>query len=220
MLAEGATPIVPVRQGQDPTGCRRTGSRPQPHRTSPGEGRNSLSEYRCDAGRPRCPDRIRHFRDALVPVGHGNRDAVGLGGRSEVLFRPALGQVKRELQHPVHADRLITVSWITTSRSVPGTCPRSTIFALGILAHDVEVDVAGRAVGQRRGHPRAAAPDANSHTGRTRGGISAAIPRRDMVGNSGQPTAPKNSASCLPAVPSSLPASCRHVRRNSHGWRN
>ena len=47
---------------------------------------------------------FRHFGDSFVPIGHGDRDAIRLGGRGEVLFRPALRKVEGKFQHPVHAD--------------------------------------------------------------------------------------------------------------------
>ena len=51
------------------------------------------------------------------------------------------------------------------------------VLALGVLAHDPEVDVAGLAVGERRARrPASAAPAAGSRTGRTRAGTGSASP--------------------------------------------
>ena len=47
---------------------------------------------------------LRHRLDPLVPVRHGDRDAVRLGRRGEVLLRPLLRELEGELQHAVDAD--------------------------------------------------------------------------------------------------------------------
>ena len=48
---------------------------------------------------------LRHRLHALVPIGHRDRDAVGLGRRGQVLLRPRLRQLEREFQDAVDADR-------------------------------------------------------------------------------------------------------------------
>ena len=105
--------------------------------------------------------------------------------------------------------RLITVSWMTISRSVPPIhlAADRGVFALGVLAHDEEIDVAGRrpASGERTPGIR--------RTGRrltywsnSRRNCSSEPQSETWSGTvSGQPTAPKKIASwppilCLPVV--------------------
>ncbi|MNM77006.1 hypothetical protein D3C81_888480 [compost metagenome] len=44
-----------------------------------------------------------HCRRALIPVGHADGNAVGLGGRGQTFARPGLGQIEGELENPVYA---------------------------------------------------------------------------------------------------------------------
>jgi hypothetical protein len=121
MLAEGAMPIVPVHGraevAQDVA--------EQVARDDGVEELRPLHEVRgqdvdVEAIGPDVGIACRHRVDALVPVRHRDRDAVRLGRRGEVLLRPRLRELEGELQDPVDADRDITVSWTTISRSVSG----------------------------------------------------------------------------------------------------
>ena len=93
-------------------------------------------------------------REALVPIGHGVDDTVGLGGRREPASPPA-----RELEgiphHPV--DALAGEDALLHHRLLLGAgvdAPAHLrVFALVVLADDDEVDVGGAAVRERRGNP-------------------------------------------------------------------
>ncbi|MNT11430.1 hypothetical protein D3C72_1463090 [compost metagenome] len=92
-----------------------------------------------------------HGLHALVPVRHGDGDAVRLGGRGQVLLGPFLGQFEREFQDAVHADAahhgLLDHDFALGAREHAPADAR--ILALGVLAHHVEVDIARLAAGQR-----------------------------------------------------------------------
>ena len=45
-----------------------------------------------------------HRLDALVPIRHGDGNAVGFRRRGQMLLRPRLRQLKREFQNPIDAD--------------------------------------------------------------------------------------------------------------------
>ena len=47
---------------------------------------------------------LRHLLHALVPVRHGDGDAVRLGGGGQMLLRRLAGELEGELQHAVDAD--------------------------------------------------------------------------------------------------------------------
>jgi hypothetical protein len=99
---------------------------------------------------------LRHRLHALVPVRHGDGDAVRLRRGREMLLRRLLRQLERELQHAVDADagqdRLLHDDLTVGAGKRPPADRR--IFALGVLAHDPEIDVAGFSSGQRRRHAR------------------------------------------------------------------
>ena len=99
---------------------------------------------------------LRHRLHALVPVRHGDRDAVRLGGRGEMLLRRLAGELEGEFQHAVDADAgqdgLLHDDFAVGAGK--GAAADRRIFALGVLAHDPEIDVARLAVGERRRHAR------------------------------------------------------------------
>src|SRR3546814_8886874 len=99
---------------------------------------------------------LRHLLDPAVPIGHGDRDAVRLCGRGQVL-RPAAGrELEGEAEDAVDADaahhRLLDDDLALRARE--HRAADRGVLALGVLAHDEEVDVAGPAAGQRRGYAR------------------------------------------------------------------
>lgn len=97
---------------------------------------------------------LAHFHDALIPVGHGDRDAVGFGGRGQVLLRTALRQVVGELEDTVDADAGHHGFLQHDFAIGPGEhfAADAGVLAFGILAHHPEIDVAGLAVRQWRLH--------------------------------------------------------------------
>ena len=94
------------------------------------------------------------FVRALVPPGHADGDAVALGGQGDVLLGAALGQIKSELEQAVGAvarvDRFLDDDF-AVGAFVHHAAERC-VFALGVLAHHVVVDVARLATCQRAGH--------------------------------------------------------------------
>ncbi len=92
--------------------------------------------------------------EALVPERHGVDDAVRLGRRGHVLLSGAR-EVEGVAHDPVAAapgeDRLLHRHLVLAVGVEPAA--DLGIFALVILAHDIEIDVAGHAVAQRRLHP-------------------------------------------------------------------
>jgi hypothetical protein len=99
--------------------------------------------------------------------------------------------------------RVITVSCIHDLALGAGehAAADGGILALGVLAHDVEVDVAGLAAGERDGHaghqPHRAQVDVLVELAAEQ---QQRAPQRDVVGHlvAGQPTAPKKMASWPP----------------------
>ena len=65
---------------------------------------------------------LRHRGEALVPVRHGEGDAVRLGGRGHVLLRPRHRQLEGVFQDPVGADAGEDRS---AGRRTRGRCPRT-----------------------------------------------------------------------------------------------
>ena len=72
-----------------------------------------------------------------------------------MLFRPALRQFEGEFQHPVNAGaahhRFLNDNFALGPLEHAPADRR--IFALGILADDIEIDIPRHAFGKRRGHP-------------------------------------------------------------------
>ncbi len=99
---------------------------------------------------------LRHRFHALVPVRHGDRDAVGLRRGRQMLLRRLASELKGELQHAIDADtahhRLLHHD-LALGAAEHAAADRG-ILALGVLAHDPEVDVAGLSSRQRRRHAR------------------------------------------------------------------
>ena len=97
---------------------------------------------------------LRHLLHALVPVRHGDGDAVRLGGGGQMLLRRLAGELEGEFQHAVDADaahhRFLHDDLALGAGEHLAADRR--IFALGVLAHHPEVDVAGLAVRERRRH--------------------------------------------------------------------
>ena len=76
-----------------------------------------------------------------------------------MFLRAALRQVEGEFQHPVDANP--AHHRFLDDHLALGACKHAPadgrIFAFGVFAHDVEVDVAGNAARKRRGDAREAA---------------------------------------------------------------
>ena len=132
-----------------------------------------------------------HLGHTLVPVGHGDRDAIGFGGTGQVLLGPRTGEFESELQDAVHADArhhgfLHDDLALRAGEHAPAD---ARVFAFGVLANDVHVDLAGLA-------PAAIAPhDGSNDAGHQTRGTQVHIlvelaakkqqraPQRYMVGN-------------------------------------
>ena len=88
----------------------------------------------------------RHLGDALVPIRHGDGNAIGLGGTGQMLLRPRLRQLKGEFQDPVHTDARhhgFLHHDLTLGAGVHAPT-NAGVLALGVLAHDKHVDLARR----------------------------------------------------------------------------
>ena len=121
MLADGAMPIDPATAG--PRSLRISPNRFDPTTTSNQSGCCTKCAHRMSMWNwsVRISGiRLAHQREALVPVRHGEGDAVRLGGRRQMLLRPRHRQLERELQDAVDADAGVnTLCCETNSRSVP-----------------------------------------------------------------------------------------------------
>ena len=99
---------------------------------------------------------LRHRFDTFVPIGHRYRNAVGLGRRSQMVLFPPLREVEGIFQDPVGADprhdRFLHDDFTVRVRKNPAADRR--IFAFGIFADDIEIDVAGLAARKRARHTR------------------------------------------------------------------
>ena len=102
---------------------------------------------------------LTHGVGSAVPPRHADRDAVRLGRHGQVPARPAPGQFEGVLQHPVgteaRVDRLLDHD-LAIGAGVHDAA-QIGVFALGVLAHDEEIDLAGPArpplrIDQRAGH--------------------------------------------------------------------
>jgi len=83
---------------------------------------------------------------------HG--DAVGFGSRGQMLFGAALRQIESVFQDAIHA---LTRKYRLLQHHLAFCAFKDApayrrIFALGIFAHHVEIDVAHMAIGERAGH--------------------------------------------------------------------
>ena len=92
-----------------------------------------------------------HGFHALVPIRHGDRDAVGLGGRGELAARTLPSELESVLENAVDpgARHHGFLHHRLAGRALEDLAADARILALGILAYHVEVDLAGLAVGQR-----------------------------------------------------------------------
>ncbi len=132
-----------------------------------------------------------HRLHALIPVRHGDGDAVGLGGRGQVARRAALRQIEGELEDAVHAgaahDRFLDHD-LALGAAVHAAADAG-IFALGVLAHHVEIDRAGRARLAAAVDQRAADAGHQAYRTQVHVLVEAApelqqrAPQRDMVGH-------------------------------------
>ncbi len=95
-----------------------------------------------------------HGPEALVPVRHGDGDAVGLGGGRDMPLGARHGQFEGVAQNAVDAaareDTLLHGHFLLGALVTAPADRR--ILAFAVLAHDPEVDVAGLLVGERAGH--------------------------------------------------------------------
>lgn len=99
---------------------------------------------------------LRHLPDAAVPVRHGDADAVALGGARQLPAGPRPRQLERVPEDAVDArarhDGLLDDG--LALRPLEHRAPDAAVLALGVLAHDPEVDVARPPPRERRPHPR------------------------------------------------------------------
>ncbi len=227
MLPDGAMPMVPVQAG--PRSDRMSPNRLEATTTSNQSGLQHEMRGQ-DVDVVLVPRHVgivlRHLLDPLVPVRHGDRDAVRLGGRGQVLLRTASARARRRISGCGRRRcGVITVSCMTISRSVPGNIAAADrrILALGVLAHDVEVDVAGLAAGERRRHarhqPHRAQVDVLVELAAE---LEQRAPQRDVVGHRRRASRRRRRRSrhARRSAPSSRPASSCRAWRNSRRRRS
>lgn len=99
---------------------------------------------------------LLHVLDPRVPVRHRDADAVTLGRAGQMLLGPRLREVERVLEHAVDArarhDRLLHDGLAV--RALEDLAADAAVLALGVLAHDPEVDVARLPARQGAFHAR------------------------------------------------------------------
>ena len=153
MLPPGAMAIVPVVAG------------PRSERMSPNRLEPTITSNQCGiAHEVRGQDvdvelvgldvrvLLGDRREALVPIGHGDRDAVRLGGGDDLAALARHGEIEGVAHDALAAllgedgglDRPFELGALVHAPADRG------ILALVVLAHDEVVDVAGLAVGERR----------------------------------------------------------------------
>src|SRR5256885_354012 len=125
-----------------------------------------------------------------VPPGHADGDAVALGGQGDVLALAALGQVEGVLEQALgtlaRVDRFLDHDLAV--RALVHDAAQRGVFAFGVLAHHVVVDVAGLAAGQRAGHALEQAHGAQVDVlVELAAELEQRAPQRDMVGHGGGP---------------------------------
>src|SRR5450631_359479 len=85
-----------------------------------------------------------HGLHSLIPVGHADGDAVRFSGRGHVFFRPCGGQIEGELKYAINARA--SKHRLLQNKLPVGTLEHAStdrrVFALGVLAHYEEVDIA------------------------------------------------------------------------------
>ena len=98
----------------------------------------------------------RHFLEALIPVRHGDSDAVRLGRRGDVFSLARFGELKSVFQNAIHAapckDGLLHTNLVFGAAVQPPADGR--IFALIVFAHHPEIDIARLPARQGRRHTR------------------------------------------------------------------
>ena len=97
---------------------------------------------------------LPHLGHPLIPVGHGDGDSVGLGGRGQLAAAP-LSLFEGEAQDPVDAGpghhRLLDDGLAVGA--LEHLAADAGVLAFGVLADHQEVDVTGLAAAQRAGDP-------------------------------------------------------------------
>ena len=95
-----------------------------------------------------------HFCHALVPIRHGNADAIAFRRAGQVLIGAFCRQLKRKFQHPVHthAGHNGVLYDDFACRAAVHTPAHAAVFALCIFTHYVKINLARFAVRQRRCH--------------------------------------------------------------------
>ncbi|SBK56040.1 Uncharacterised protein [Klebsiella pneumoniae] len=94
-----------------------------------------------------------HLFHPLIPVGHADRQTVGFGCGGQRFAWAAFRQFEGVAQDPVHAaageDRLLNYHFMLGA--FIGAPAQGGIFAFGIFAHHVKIDIAGFFTRQRAG---------------------------------------------------------------------
>ena len=141
-------------RGRGRTGCRRTGWSRPPRRTSPGCSTKCAVEdvdvVLVGARRPDSSLAIAAKRSSQY--GMVIEMPFDLVAEVRCFFGARAGQLEGDTSGCGRRRWRVKIdSWITISRSVPSIHAAADhgVFALGVLAHDEEVDVAGLAVGER-----------------------------------------------------------------------
>ena len=87
---------------------------------------------------------LLHVGNPFIPVRHGNRDAIALGGRGEVFFGALVGQLVGKSQDAIGPvaghDRLLN-NHLSIRASKHHAANRG-ILALSVLPNHIEIDVA------------------------------------------------------------------------------
>ena len=131
-----------------------------------------------------------HLFHPLIPVGHADRQTVGFGCGGQRFAWAALRQFEGVAQDPVHAaagkDRLLNHHFMLGA--FIGAAAEGGIFAFGIFAHHVKIDIAGLFTRQRAG-------DAGEQAHRAQVDVLVELaaelqqrpPQRNVVGNGIRP---------------------------------
>ena len=216
-------PIVPVQAG--PRSDRMSPNRLDATRRRTGRVEHEMRGQDVDVILVRGHVRIvlRHLLHALVPIRHGDRNAVRFGRRCEVIVAGVLGEFEREFQNPVDAGaghhRLLD----HTSRSVTGNIrPPIEEYSPSVFSRTPRSRyrrACGRPAGTAR--PASGGPAADSHIGRTRAGTGSASPTAKYgQAPPGSRRRRKKSRRAGRPAPSNPPASSGRGVRNSRRTRN
>src|SRR5690606_16710882 len=87
------------------------------------------------------------FGNPFVPPGHGNRNAVGLGGSSQVLaalLRKFVGELQDALGADTGKDAFLDNDFALGALEQDAAAVG--VFTLGVFAHDEKIDIAGLAI--------------------------------------------------------------------------